>query len=221
MTTGKHISKTAIAVLLGVSASVQAEGELSANIGWVSDYIFRGIPQDDSSASIGLDYSNSGFYIGTWAADVGQGSEVDVYLGYEGAIGESVEYGVGATIYLYTDDFDDTYKELNLSLAHGIFSIDAALGTYDNFDNEEEGYTFVSLTAEHNGFYATLGSFSQDFDGEYLEAGYGFEHNGLDLSVSVIHSTKDLLGDDSDNSIVFGIGKSFDLQKLMARSRAK
>ena len=31
---------------------------------------------------MGADYENGGFYIGTWAADVGDGLEVDYYFGY-------------------------------------------------------------------------------------------------------------------------------------------
>jgi uncharacterized protein (TIGR02001 family) len=218
------LRKSAAVLCLGVSSvtaiPAQAEAELSANFGWVSDYIFRGIPQDDSSASAGIDYSNAGFYIGTWAADVGKGSEVDFYLGYEGSITDVVDYGIGATVYLYTDDFDDTYKEINLALGRGPISMEAAFGTYDNFDEEEEDYTFVSLSAEHNGFYVTAGTFAQDFDGEYVELGYGMTHSGLDFSISFVHSTKDLLGEDSDNSIVFGIGKTFDLKHLIARGSA-
>jgi uncharacterized protein (TIGR02001 family) len=51
--------------LLG-AASGSAHAELSANVGMVSDYIFRSFFQDDFSPFGGLDYENeSGFYVGT------------------------------------------------------------------------------------------------------------------------------------------------------------
>ena len=55
--------------------------DLSANIGFNSNYVFRGIPQEKSSAFGGLDLEAGGFYLGTWAADVGDGAEIDVYGG--------------------------------------------------------------------------------------------------------------------------------------------
>lgn len=201
-------------------SSQSASAELSANFGWVSDYIYRGIPQDDSSAYIGVDYESSGFYVGSWAADVGKGAEVDFYLGYNGSIGEDVSYGAGATVYLYTDDFDDTYKELNFSAGYRMATLDLAVGNFENFDGPTEDYTFVSLTVEHNGLYAKVGSFSQDFDGDYFEAGYGLEVSGFDVSVSFVHSNSDLV-EGGDNSIVFGLGKSFDLGKVIAHAARK
>ena len=64
-----------------LSASTIASADWSANIGWASDYHFRGILQKSSSASGGIDYTKNGFYVGTWVADVagpyGDGLEVD------------------------------------------------------------------------------------------------------------------------------------------------
>jgi uncharacterized protein (TIGR02001 family) len=204
--------------------------ELTANGGFMTEYIFRGIPQDDSSAMGGLDVKHAGFYAGTWAADVGQGLEVDLYGGYNGAIGD-ISFGLGVTGYYYTDDFDDTYQEINASVGYRIFSISAAYGEYDNFEgtieggegaapNEKLDYTFVAPRVDYKGFYGLVGIFGDDFDGEYYEAGYGgnFEPIGLDYKLSVIHSTDDLLGDtdgdgdgDDDNSVVLTVSKTFEL----------
>ncbi len=208
--------------LLCAAALPANAAEVSANVGYNSEYIFRGIPQSDSSVFAGLDASTGGFYVGTWAADVEQGLEVDLYGGYGGSIGE-FSYGIGATAYLYTDDFDDTYKEINLSLGYGIFSISAAIGEYDNFKgtpsdggegfNEKQDYTFFAPRIDYNGFYGLVGIFGDDFDGEYYEVGYGstLEAIGVDWTVSYIHSTEDLLGDDDDNSLIVSVKKSFTL----------
>ena len=165
---------------------------------------------ESSSASAGIDYETRGFYAGTWAADVGDGLEVDGYFGYRANVGE-ISYSVGFTGYYYTGDFDDTYQEINLGAALGIFSVDLALGEYVNDGAPTDNYTFYSITAEKSGFYGKLGGFSQDFDGEYFEAGYGTTVADIDVGVSLIFSNSDLVGE-SDQAIVFTIGKSFDLQ---------
>jgi len=221
---GVALPLSGVALLCAVAGGAQA-AEVTANVGYMSEYIFRGIPQSDSAAMGGLDLKSNGLYLGTWAADVGEGLEVDLYGGYNGSVGDFT-YGVGATGYFYTDDFDDTYKEVNLSVGWKIFSIAAAFGQYDNFEgridggegsapNESENYTYIAPRVDYKGFYALAGFFSNDFDGEYYEAGYGsqFEPIGLDWKVSAIHSTEDLLGDDDDNSLVFTISKTFTLTK--------
>ena len=97
-------------VLAAVAAApATSYADVSANVGWVSDYIYRGIFQEDSSAYAGIDYaSDGGFYLGTWGADVGDGLETDSTSAYAG--GEDFTYKVGYTGYYYTDDFDGTYK---------------------------------------------------------------------------------------------------------------
>ena len=100
-------------------AGATANAGWSGNIGWQSDYYFRGIFQKSSSAQGGIDFEHNGFYVGTWAADVGGGStgdglEIDYYVGYGGEAGD-FSYGIGYTGYTYTGDFDDTYQEINLS----------------------------------------------------------------------------------------------------------
>lgn len=206
----KSILKTGFAALLLAISSV-ASADLTANIGYASEYIFRGIPQKTSSASAGLDYEAGGFNVGTWAADVGDGLEVDVYGGYGFDISESFSMSVGATGYFYTGDFDDTYLEVNVGAAFEFVSLDVAVGQYDNFDGPTLDYTYYALTlAAENGLYGTFAGFEQDFEGQYLELGYGTSLAEIDLGVALIFGNSDLLGD-SDETIVFTIGKSFDL----------
>ena len=208
--------KKAIYGLTLLLMTATAQADLSGNLGYASEYHFRGILQKNSSASGGLDYESGGFYVGTWAADVGDGLEVDGYFGYGTEVGD-FGLSVGYTGYFYTGDtFDDTYQEINLGASFGILSLDVAIGKHD-LDEDihgatgDEDYTFVSLTLEDDsGLYGTLGSFSQDFDGEYLELGYGTTVAEIDLGVALIFANDDLVGD-AEESIVFSIGKSFDL----------
>jgi uncharacterized protein (TIGR02001 family) len=208
--------KTAF-IAIALLSSGLANAQWSANIGFASDYYYRGIFQSQSSASGGIDYENNGFYAGVWAADVededqsSAGMEVDGYFGYGGEVGDFT-YGIGFTGYYYTQDFDDTYQEINLSGGYGIATIDVAIGEYDNFSGPTQDYTYYSLTLEKNGLYGKYAGFSQDADGEYFELGYGATVADIDLGVSVIFNDKDLSGTgSSDDSLVFTIGKSFDL----------
>ncbi|MEJ2516202.1 MAG: TorF family putative porin [Gammaproteobacteria bacterium] len=198
-----------IAIGLGAGQAAVAS-DFSANIGFMSDYFFRGIKQSESSAYGGLDWEAGGFYAGTWLADVEQGLEYDLYAGYGGSIGD-FSWGIGGTGYFYTDDFDDTYLEANFSLGWNWFTVDYAYGEYDNFDGPTLDYDFLSFTGEYNGFYATYGTFGKDFDGDYVEAGYGTEVSGIELGVAAIWSDDTLAGGDSETSLVFTIGKTFDL----------
>jgi len=204
-----------IATLVLLSSAAQAEW--SANLGWASEYHFRGIFQHSSSASGGVDFEQDGFYAGTWAADVGDGLEVDGYFGYGGEY-EDFTYGIGFTGYYYTGDFDDTYQEINLGFGYNILSVDVAIGEYDNFGGPTQDYTYYALTLAQNGFYGTFAGFSRDADGEYIELGYGTTVADIDLGISLIFANDDLLcapGDplcSEDESLLFTIGKSFDLQ---------
>lgn len=197
-------------LLIGIFITASAaQADVSVNVGFASEYHYRGIFQKNSSANGGIDWESNGFYAGSWAADVGDGLEVDVYGGYGTSISD-IDLSVGFTGYYYTGDFDDTYQEVNLGAGFAGFSFDVALGEYENFDGPTQDYTYYALTYEHNGFYGTYGGFARDFDGEYLELGYGATVYEFDLGVSLIFANDDLVGD-AEESIVFTIGKSFDL----------
>jgi len=203
--------KTAI-VAITLLTSGLAHAGWSANLGYASDYYYRGIFQASSSPSGGVDYAEGGFYAGVWTADVDDGLEVDGYFGYGGEVGD-FGYSVGYTGYFYTGDFDDTYQEINLGGSYGFVTLDLAVGEYDNFGSPKADYSYYALTFEKNGFYGKYASFSQDFDGEYFEAGYGTTVADIDLGVSVVFNDKDLSGTgSSDETLIFTLGKSFDLQ---------
>jgi uncharacterized protein (TIGR02001 family) len=202
-------------ISLGLVPAVSM-AQLSANVGYMSDYIFRGVFQEDSSAMGGLDYEHDrGFFIGTWAADVGDGLETDLYFGYGGESGD-LSYSIGYTGYYYTDDFDTEYNEVNLGVGWRGLSLDVAIGDWDGLvgvPNSGDDYTFVSLGYEYEGFYITLGSW--DFDtapstADYAEIGYGFEWEGLDFSIGLVNSSDLFVSEDSfaDNAFVFSISKS-------------
>jgi uncharacterized protein (TIGR02001 family) len=205
-----NIRKTAF-IAIALLSSGLANAQWSANIGWASDYYFRGILQSPTSPSAGIDYESNGFYAGAWAADVYDGLEVDGYFGYGADVGD-VSLSIGYTGYFYTGDFDDTYQEINLGAGFGIATLDVAIGQYENFAGPTQDYTYYALTLEKNGFYGKVAGFSQDANGSYFEAGYGTTVADIDLGLSLLVADKDLSATGNTNeSLIFTIGKSFDL----------
>ena len=209
----KALINATLLVTLLAGASV-AQADWSANVGFQSDYYFRGIFQKNGSAQGGIDYEHeSGFYVGTWAADVGgdiagDGLEIDVYGGWGGSSGD-ISYGIGFTGYYYTGDFDDTYQEVNLSFGYKWLTIDAAIGEYDASPTTFD-YQFYSATVEHNGFWAQYGTFQDEFSGDYLQLGYDFSVVELDFGISLLLTDDNAVGVEEE-ALIFSIGKTFDL----------
>ena len=140
----------------------------------------------------------------------GSGLEVDGYFGYGGSVGDFT-YGAGYTGYFYTGDFDDTYQEINLSAGYGWLTIDAAIGKYDNFDGPRQDYQFYSFVLEKNGIYGKYGVFKDDASGDYFEFGYNATVSEIDLGLFLLVSDETLGDGESNEALVFTIGKSFDL----------
>lgn len=212
----KFIAAATLASGALMTSSV-ASADVSYNIGFASEYYFRGVLQKSSSASVGADFEQGGFYAGTWAADVGDGLEVDGYFGYGIETDAGLTASLGFTGYYYTGEFDDTYEEINLNLGYGLFSLEYSVGEYDNFDGGDLDYDFLAGTvALENGLYGTYGTWGKDFDGEYLELGWGTTVSEIDLGIALILSS-DELSDQLDSggspteseAVVFTIGKTF------------
>jgi uncharacterized protein (TIGR02001 family) len=203
----------------GVVVSSTASAEVSYNIGWASEYYYRGALQKNSSASAGIDYEEGGFSVGAWSADVGDGLEYDLY----GAYGIELESGftasVGFTGYYYTGEFDDTYEEVNFNFGYGFASVEYSVGEYSNFGPSLD-YDYFALTLDFgSGFYGKYGSFGDELAGDHLEFGYGTAVADFDVGVAAIFSSDDFGGvngeftssgkPDRSEAIVFTLGKSF------------
>jgi len=71
------------------------------------------------------------------------------------------------------------------------------------------------VTAVHKGFYGKVGWFADDFEGTYVEGGYGNtltiqETSLFDYAFAVIYSDSTLLGGESDTNLVLTLSKTFD-----------
>ncbi|MDA1371246.1 MAG: TorF family putative porin [Proteobacteria bacterium] len=214
----KRLTHLAAGLVLASSGLIatSASAEVSYNIGWASEYYYRGILQKNSSASVGIDWTEGGFYAGSWAADVGDGAEVDGYFGYGIETESGFTASVGFTGYYYTGEFDDTYEEVNLNLGYGMFSLEYSVGEWDGFGADAD-YDFLGLTITgENGLYGTYGTFGDDFDGDYIEIGWGTTISDIDFGIAGIFSSDELSDQVSSSgspteseAIVFTIGKTF------------
>tara|TARA_B000000565_G_scaffold227303_1_gene183966 strand:- start:253 stop:894 length:642 start_codon:yes stop_codon:yes gene_type:complete len=167
------LKKIIFGSILSLSSLVFAEVSLSGNIGLTTDYIWRGMTQNDSNPSVsgGFDLEDdSGFYFGVWAANVeaddddevaGSGSmELDGYLGYSGSFNDDAGYDIGYIAYTYPDygswDFEELYITFDFYGVH----VSYAAGMDDMPDYSEVGY----------GIDAGPGSFSISY-GDYETKG--------------------------------------------------
>jgi uncharacterized protein (TIGR02001 family) len=107
MPTFSH-AEDAPATVAAAPAEPASAWSATANIGFVSDYYFRGVSQSWHKPAVqgGFDISHtSGFYAGMWGSNVTPNTypdasvEIDAYAGYNGTI-PSVE-GLGYTVGLY------------------------------------------------------------------------------------------------------------------------
>lgn len=122
----KKLIAAAVAAVVSMPALVLAEDAapasphtFTANVGVVSDYVFRGITQSGHKPAIqgGFDYSHaSGFYAGTWLSSISWVSdqqnksvptEIDIYGGYKNTFaGGDWNYDVGYITYNYPGSSD-------------------------------------------------------------------------------------------------------------------
>ena len=152
-----------IGILL--SSSVFADGhspvEFSANVGYYSDYIYRGGSQTQDGPAIqgGFDMGHeSGFYLGTWASNLDFNNsanvEIDFYGGFGGELPNGISWDIGALYYWYP----------------GVKAADDAGGDFDFYDvYAGVRYTFPGDLAPSIGFGI---AYTPDYFGEVGDATY-------------------------------------------------
>ena len=97
---------------------------VSANVGYTTDYVFRGISQSNEDAAVqgGVDFTCGRFYIGTWGSSIafgGSATEIDVYGGVRTKTGP-VNWDLGFIYYAYpgaSSGADLDYFELKVAPA--------------------------------------------------------------------------------------------------------
>ncbi len=156
-----------------VAAAAAPAPAVTANVGIVSNYVFRGIAQASTNPAIqgGFDYAHaSGFYAGLWGSNVSwiadsgavaTGSvtmELDTYLGFKKSINDDVGYDVGYIRYNYVGDYTaaagfakaDT-AEVYAALSYKFLSAKYSYSVLDQFLTvpDTKGTNYIELNANY------------------------------------------------------------------------
>lgn len=195
-------------LVFGLGLAV-VHGQVSGNIAIQSDYVWRGLTQNEGDVSFqgGFDFEDeSGFYAGVWGANVnfgGASTEGDLYIGFGNEIG-AFEYDVGIIEYTYHGSSvasDNNFTEYYVSGGIAGFGVSYAFG--DEFgDNVEVSYGF---DIEGISIGAAYGDYEDSH--EYWTVGVSGEIEGIGWDISYWDVDMDD-GSDVDSSIVFTISKS-------------
>ncbi|HMM46910.1 MAG TPA: TorF family putative porin [Thiobacillaceae bacterium] len=200
---------------------------ITGNVGFVSDYAFRGVSQTDEGPAIqgGFNAAHArGFYLGTWGSNVEFGDanmEWDVYGGYQGKIAGDLGFDVGLLQYFYPGFSDADTLEAYGALNYKWFGLKASYSTTDYFgapDSDGTMYWDASFNYElpaavmlglHYG--ATAGSGAQ---GDYTDYRLSLakEAGGFNLGVAYVATDSDgkgLYGDYADDRFIVSVGKTF------------
>jgi uncharacterized protein (TIGR02001 family) len=217
----KLLNALVLTGLVGVPAMAVAAEEsphkLSGNVSLTSDYLFRGISQTGGDPAIqgGLDYTHSsGFYLGTWASNVGwiedfQGYdsgnvEIDLYGGFRGNIGKSdFTFDVGAIQYWYPGDKqagvpDADTTELYAALGWKWFTV--------KYSYAVSGEVFGFPDADGSDYLDISASYPVGDTGLTLGAHWGmFSFDGFNAITALPNSVQDY--DDWKVSVTYDMGK--------------
>ena len=122
----KRLGLATLALL--TPAGVAEAGEFTANVSMVSDYVFRGVSLTDGSPAIqgGFDWAHDDlFYAGTWASNITDGVELDLYAGVTPTTGP-ITWDFAITGYFYPGAEDEAaeFDYIELSAAAGFSPID-------------------------------------------------------------------------------------------------
>ncbi|MGQ9660623.1 MAG: TorF family putative porin [Thermochromatium sp.] len=199
---GAFAASSLLVMVAGAAPTALAESahSVSANIGAVSNYVWRGLSQTDNSPAIqgGLDYTHeSGFSAGTWVSNVDFGDdtnyELDLYAGFGGTINDDLSYKLNLIYYAYPDGRDLNFSEIGASGTYRWLTAGVAYTFYGQADDakgvpEDEAkyiegdlYYHASLDFELP-YELGLSLRSGYYDFRYNDGGNDYAHWGLSLS---------------------------------------
>lgn len=115
----KLLNSLMLAALIVPGVALAGEASpFTANVGFTTDYIFRGISQNIGQPAVqgGIDYAHaSGLYAGVWGSNVGwitgagatgnASMELDTYAGFRSSFAEDFTYDIGLIRYNYLGNY--------------------------------------------------------------------------------------------------------------------
>ena len=186
-----------IACGLASPPAVMAADEIKANVGIVSDYVFRGISQTDNNPAVqgGVDYHQSGLYAGAWATNVDiPGSDakarLDVYGGYKMRLSSGWNFDAGLIAYSFVRETRDNFWEIYAGA--GLGPVSAKI--FHDPDNNND-YLQGAWNADiGSGIKVSLGAghWFLSHQNDYTDVMMGVSKNfgGLDLGLTFTESTQ-------------------------------
>lgn len=207
----------------GLSNAAASELTLSGDVTFASDYAFRGISQTEEAPALqgGLSLSSaSGFYASVWGSNVdflAEGTlELDVMLGWSGAINDDWSTDVGIMRYGYPNAEIDgsNFYELYGSLSYK----DLTFGLAYSDDYYANSGNFIYVYANYA--YALSDNLSLDLhvgqseydesSASYLDWSIGLSTEVLGAGLSLTYVDTDINGSYlADSRVIFAISKSF------------
>jgi len=202
---------TAVAVSAMSTAAVAAdEISISANASATNNYVWRGMTQTTNNAAVqgGVDLEMAGFYLGTWASNVTNDTEVDGYAGYAGEA-SGIGYDVGFIRYGYLNapsgNFNEAY--LGLSKDFGAMSLGA---TYSKgLDTAPDDIAVDASLSLPQDYSLDLGWGDYDTYGTRYSAGVSKSFDKIDFSVAYHNYTPDATGAADQKNVVLSVGTGF------------
>lgn len=226
----KKLSALALCALLATgTAYAEDESPFSANVGFTSDYVFRGVSQtlEEPAVQGGFDYAHaSGFYAGVWGSNVNFGDgdeahlEFDVYAGYSAEVGK-LGYDLGLVYYAYPGassslDYDFLEAYGSLSYDFGSFSLSGGLNVSPDFFGSTGTATYVFIGASvplGDTFTVSADLGRQDIEDadDYIHwrLGVAASAAGFDFDLSYHDTDWDNGGDLADSRLVLSVSRSF------------
>ena len=175
-------------------------GTISGNAGVTSNYLFRGVSQDDgASVNAGLTYTDGALSIGASAYSLSDGTEVNYVVDY--SVNEALN--VGATVYSYDTAEGVDATELYAAYDLGIAAVSFATTT----DGANDGDTAIALSY---GFDITEGVSGSLTYGEVEDdSNSANDYDYLQLDVSYESLTVSLVDADDNSEVAVSYGFNF------------
>ena len=218
-----QLKKLLVTLVLTSGAFAAGAAELSGNVTFGSDYVYRGISQTDEEPTIqgGFDaVSDSGLYAGVWASNVAfDGSiEIDYYVGFSQET-EVFTYDIGFIHYNYPNQ-PQGQPDSNFSEVYGSITVrgfTAGLAVSNDFFGETGSATYASIDYEMslpNDLSLTLhyGAQSIDDGEDYDDYSVSLGKTVSDFDLALTWHDTDLDGntcaDICDSRVVLTVSKS-------------
>lgn len=193
---------------------------LSSNIGFFSDYVFRGISYTKLRGAVqgGFDYSHSsGIYLGLWASNVnkdalyGNTVELDIYGGYVHKFTDDLSLNVGFLQFFYPDNDQIANQsanttELNAALTYKYLTLKQSVAVSDFFGINTKSFGNTPIGNHVTGTGNSKGSGYTE-----LNFNYPLPYAGLNLALHVGHQTVRNYSVANYTDFLVGVNKDFSI----------